>query len=518
MNNLNSKKKGALHILAGLMFCLVLSIGTVCFAATGTVSVTSAKIRASADTSASVLASVSQGQSVDVIASTTGTDGNTWYQVWVDANTKGYIRSDLVSVDGTVSTTTENTASTTTTTTEDTSETAVTAVEAKAAYVTTDNVRIRKGASTNHGIVGTAKKGMTVTVTGEATGSDSKKWYQIQFTYNNETLTGFIRSDFITFEAISTNEAAVSEITGGTAETTETTEETTETAEETVTEEAVVEEAVEEEPVTNTVVLMDAATTPYVAPGFEQIILTMNDEDHTAYQNGSFYLLYASVNGNEGWYIFKSNDGSYSRYPYDVDATAKNTSAGVSSVIVILLVIVIAALIGLSAFLYLRLREYIEKYAEEDEDEDEEEDDEEEASRARAQFEKSQRLARENHQNREERKRRSLSDSLEDEDEEEMPREVRHERPAVQTRPQTPRRTENANPNAGNNVNRNQQRRPQGQRPAANATNTQRPQNREMRRPQNPVEQPMKKVVNQGVQAKNFIETGDDGDIEFIDL
>ena len=85
--------RGFIRVLAAMMFCLVLSIGTVCYAdeVAATVTVASAKIRASADPSSQQLGSAKQGGTVSIIGQTTGTDGKTWYQVFVDANTKGLV-------------------------------------------------------------------------------------------------------------------------------------------------------------------------------------------------------------------------------------------------------------------------------------------------------------------------------------------------------------------------------------------------------------------------------------------
>ena len=95
-------KRGMIRALAAMMFCLILSIGTVCYAdeVAATVTVASAKIRASADPNSQQLGSAKQGGTVSIIGQTTGTDGKTWYQVFVDANTKGFIRADLVNVTG----------------------------------------------------------------------------------------------------------------------------------------------------------------------------------------------------------------------------------------------------------------------------------------------------------------------------------------------------------------------------------------------------------------------------------
>ena len=138
--------RGFIRVLAAMMFCLVLSIATVCYAdeVAATVTVASAKIRASADPSSQQLGSAKQG----------GTIGS-------------------VSSDASAS------ASTATTTTTDTQ---VSSTDKKSGTVQTNNVRIRKGASTTADVVATANRGMVVTVTGEAAGDDGKTWYQISFT------------------------------------------------------------------------------------------------------------------------------------------------------------------------------------------------------------------------------------------------------------------------------------------------------------------------------------------------
>ena len=64
----------------------------------GTVIAKSAVIRAAADPNSEKLASVPSGKKIDIISKTSGTDNNTWYQVYVNSDQKGYIRSDLIKV------------------------------------------------------------------------------------------------------------------------------------------------------------------------------------------------------------------------------------------------------------------------------------------------------------------------------------------------------------------------------------------------------------------------------------
>ena len=198
------------------MLALVLVLGAGLFAgdlaivshaeSAAKVTASSAKIRKSADSSSEVIGSASKDKTISIKSQTKGADGYTWYEVYVDANTLGYIRSDLVSItDGSTPSSSSGTTTTTTTTTTATpapvvNETPVevTAVEPLSATVTGgQSVRVRSNASTTSQIVTTAENGMALTVTGQATGTDGKTWYQISFISNSVEVTGFIRSDYV---------------------------------------------------------------------------------------------------------------------------------------------------------------------------------------------------------------------------------------------------------------------------------------------------------------------------------
>lgn len=200
------------------MFALVLVLGAGLFAenlafvshaeSAAKVTASSAKIRKSADSSSEVIGSAAKDKTISIKSQTKGADGYTWYEVYVDANTLGYIRSDLVSItDGSTppSSSTTTTTPTTTTTTAATPAPAVnetpvdvTAVEPVSATVTGgQSVRVRSNASTTSQIVTTAENGMALTVTGQATGTDGNTWYQVNFIANNTEVTGFIRSDYV---------------------------------------------------------------------------------------------------------------------------------------------------------------------------------------------------------------------------------------------------------------------------------------------------------------------------------
>ena len=181
------------HILAMMLFCMVMSIGMVCFAdEQGTVTVKSAKIRASADASSEQVGSAAQGKKVDIIGKTTGTDGKVWYQVYVDANTKGFIRGDLMDVPNAANIkTVDGSAST------QPAESTVTSVESRQVVVINNNSNIRKDASTSSEPVATVNNGKVLTVIGETDGADGYKWYQLSFTYSDTEVTGYVRSDVV---------------------------------------------------------------------------------------------------------------------------------------------------------------------------------------------------------------------------------------------------------------------------------------------------------------------------------
>ena len=166
----------------------------------GTVTATSANIRASADTNSTALASVVQGNKLTIIESVTGTDGQVWYKVFIDADSQGYIRSDLVSTSGgsvpaaTPAPDNSNTLNTDVSINMD----GVEAVQPVGASVTKDNVRVRADSTTDSSIVTTVREDAVLTVHGTKPGSNSEVWYQVSFMVDGIEVNGYIRSDFVT--------------------------------------------------------------------------------------------------------------------------------------------------------------------------------------------------------------------------------------------------------------------------------------------------------------------------------
>ena len=351
------KRSNLRHILAAILFCLVLSISIDCYAeGKGTVLFDS-KIRQSPGTDSEPVGSAKKGKSVDIVSQTTGADGKIWYEVYVEADKKGYIRSDLVKVtEGNISTSNAGTSSTTT----DNNATAP-STSGNKCKVTTATARIRKSASTSDDSVGTVNKGAVLNVTGETTGADGKVWYQIE----NNGVTGYIRSDLVSFDNVG-GDPAVSQISGeGNGETQVPEGEGDQPTEEQPEDVQPPEEEQPEQPVQTAIpVPIPTEEKPYVMPGFK--LKQWNDRE------GSYYG--QETTGEQGWYLVDIEKQNYIRYAYTVEGVSA-PSLILQYLPVIALAIVIVILIAIIGLMFLKLREYGSGYSGDDDEEESEDDD-----------------------------------------------------------------------------------------------------------------------------------------------
>lgn len=185
----------SLVLVAVLVFCLEGFVLVGRADSQGTVKST-ARIRKEASTSSEQVGSVAAGKTITIKGSTTGSDGNTWYQVDVDSTTTGYIRSDLVDVAGGTTPAATDPGNSDTGTYNPT--VAVTDVQAVNAVVSDANgARMRGDASANSGIVKQVAGNSTVTVTGQATGDDGYTWYRVVYNDGSAEYTGFIRDGYL---------------------------------------------------------------------------------------------------------------------------------------------------------------------------------------------------------------------------------------------------------------------------------------------------------------------------------
>lgn len=153
----------------------------------GKITVDSAKVRVEADITSNVVGSAARGTTVTIVSEVTDASGQLWYEVYVDANTKGYIRSDLMEKTG-------ETASAG----SETNNLAETPLDAQYATVTVATAKIRRGPSTNDGVVTSLSQGAQLIVTGQSNGSDGKLWFYVSFMgADGVEETGFVRSDLI---------------------------------------------------------------------------------------------------------------------------------------------------------------------------------------------------------------------------------------------------------------------------------------------------------------------------------
>lgn len=406
--------------MAVAVFGIMISINSVSAQAAGkaTVTASSGKIREAADTDSEVLGSVKKNDKLDVIASTTASDGYTWYKVYVDGESTGYIRADLLSaVTGSITTESASSSSnsdddkdessekeeekdeekeekddkkeesgqtvtvgsgnktqeTTGTQEGETQFVQITDSTAVAGKVTGSSVNVRENPSTSAKKVDAAKGDTEVSILGEAVDNDGKVWYQV----NYGDVTGFIRNDFI---------------------------EVTETAEEE--EEVVEEEVVEEEPVEETPINDDFA-----------VVYEENAEGVTE------WFLYDNVKGT------KQSLEKLLAVVAQTQADEESATSQLSTykIILVVLAAVVLALIIAVTVLIFKLRdayeyEYDDEDEEDDDDEDEEDDeedeDEEEHERPRrgGMFKKAAKPSRRSRYEEED------EDDEDDEDEEERPR------------------------------------------------------------------------------------------------
>lgn len=214
---------GAFAVVLAAIFYMLMLLGhstlQVHAETSAKVTASSANIRKEADASSQIIASVLKDDMISIRAKTTGSDGKVWYQVFVDSETLGFIRADLVQASGEVTETVEAGSSTTPSTGGGTSggssggsssggsggaapDDNVTAeiipVNPVSATTSTDNVNVRKNCTTNSSVVKTVAKDMALTVTGQTTGSDGKTWYQVTFISEGSEVSGFVHSDYIT--------------------------------------------------------------------------------------------------------------------------------------------------------------------------------------------------------------------------------------------------------------------------------------------------------------------------------
>lgn len=183
--------------------------------ATGVVIPNSVNIRKAPEQGSEVIGSSVAGKEIS-IKGKVDSGGITWYQVYIDANTLGYVRADMIEKKGdeeipTVSVDGGDAAQSSEEGGESGQETPSqpAAVEGGAQvepqetvdlqYASTNvQAKVRPDPSTSNPHVDSLTPGTQVVVSGKSVGSDSKTWYYVTFTGSNGSeRTGYIRSDLL---------------------------------------------------------------------------------------------------------------------------------------------------------------------------------------------------------------------------------------------------------------------------------------------------------------------------------
>ena len=216
-NRMNLKRTAAAGmVMAAAMICSLQLTGITAMAATGTAAF-SANIRSAADPNSTAIGSVEAGTTMDLGESKTGTDGNTWYAVTTSSGSTGYIRGDLLNVEG------GDAAADSAADTTDVESTGAAEGEASAEGTDTASAgvakaqgdgyavamqqtsatingdcNIRSGAGTSYNKVGTLASGTALVVIGQAADDAGQMWYQFYTTGTEQQMTGFVMQDYIT--------------------------------------------------------------------------------------------------------------------------------------------------------------------------------------------------------------------------------------------------------------------------------------------------------------------------------
>lgn len=343
-NRYEQKKTGRSGFWRGALAVLAVTALTWCspFVSradiTGTVKVESANIRGSADSTSAAVGSVTRGKTVSIKSETTDASGARWYEVYVNANTTGYVRADLIDRDGTESLPTSGGGAQAGEATEvsqgeaqgETASGALaqaeTAMDAQYAKVKVQSAKIRPEPSTNVKEVESVPNGTELIVSGQSNGaSDGKVWYFVTFTgADGSSKTGFVRSDLVDLGDM--------------------------------------------------VPVPEEQPAPEEQPVPEETQEPVSQDYEVAQKDGEWYL----IDNLGGGYEYKLQPllDAYSMQSDTADEDAKSLVR--QRIVIVVLGVLTAALLIVVIIMGIKLRDaYYEDYEDDDEDDEEEDDDEE---------------------------------------------------------------------------------------------------------------------------------------------
>ncbi len=293
------KKKAVSCAISGIL-CMTISLPVLAFKETqGVVTGTNVSVRSEASVSSARVSSVTNGVRMDVVDETTDSSGTKWYKVRIDATRTGFIRSDLISLGE--SSTAATTATTTSNTSENTSTSNASANTDSAnqtATVKSERINVRREASTAAEAIGALGRGSRIYVTGQVTGSDGNKWYQVKYSTGGVEKIGFVRADLLNMGDTAASTATTSSTTATTAASAATTKETTDAATTTQTVKALTEQAAYVS--SNTINVRSAAGTGNSTVGGLKKNASLRVNGETVAADGSkWYRIVFSTEGGE---------------------------------------------------------------------------------------------------------------------------------------------------------------------------------------------------------------------------
>lgn len=194
----------SLLLVAGLLFSSVTIPVRAFIQKQGTVN-EAVTLRQNPNNNANQVMELSNGQAVTVNNELTGEDGATWYQIFVNGTTLGYVPAKTVTISSGSSTGTTSGSANSNTGTTTTIQT-VTVTEKVGKVTANSAVRVRAQATTSSDQVASMQPNATFSVLNDVNGSDGYVWHQIEFDDNGTQVKGYVRSDLVAVETITREE------------------------------------------------------------------------------------------------------------------------------------------------------------------------------------------------------------------------------------------------------------------------------------------------------------------------
>lgn len=201
MKNLQKKFQFlSLILIAGLLFFSVTIPVKAYIQKAGTVN-EAVVLRQNADAGSTQVMELTNGQEVTINNELTGADGATWYQIFVNKTTMGYVPANTVTISqGGSGSTSQGTGQTVQT---------ITVTERLGTVTATSAIRVRAQATTSSNQVASMKPQDTFSVTGDVNGADGYVWYEIDFDDQGTMVHGFVRSDLVEVKEVTREEQII---------------------------------------------------------------------------------------------------------------------------------------------------------------------------------------------------------------------------------------------------------------------------------------------------------------------